>query len=63
MIPGVLLFRLGSGLVQLADSSQKTIELVSATFVDGSSAILIILAMSCGLLVPKLAIDRLRENS
>ena len=63
MIPGVFLFRMASGLVQLADNSQKTLELISATFADGSAAILIILAMSFGLIVPKIAIDRLSESS
>jgi uncharacterized membrane protein YjjB (DUF3815 family) len=63
MIPGVFLFRAGSGLLQLADNSQKTFEVVSGTFADGSTAILIILAMSLGLIVPKMAIDRLSESS
>ena len=63
MIPGVFLFRTASGLVQLADNSQKTLELINATFADGSIAILIILAMGFGLLVPKMAIDRLSESS
>jgi uncharacterized membrane protein YjjB (DUF3815 family) len=63
MMSGVFLFRLGSGLMQLADNSQKPFELISATFADGSTAILIILAMSFGLIVPKMAIDRLSESS
>jgi uncharacterized membrane protein YjjB (DUF3815 family) len=63
MIPGVLLFRMGSGLVQLAGNSQKTFDLISATFRDGSSAILTILAMSFGLIVPKMVIDRLSKSS
>jgi uncharacterized membrane protein YjjB (DUF3815 family) len=58
MIPGVLLFRMASGLVQLADGSHTTLELISATIADGMNAIIITLAMSSGLLVPKLAIDR-----
>ncbi len=61
MIPGVLLFRMASGLVQLADGSHTTLELINATTADGISAIIITLAMSSGLLVPKLAIDRLSE--
>jgi len=63
MIPGVLLFRMGSGLVQLAGNSQNTFDLISATFRDGSSAILTILAMSFGLIVPKMVIDRLSKSS
>jgi len=57
MIPGVLLFRMASGLVQLAGGSQTTLELIGATVADGMTAATIILAMSLGLIVPKLVID------
>ena len=57
MMPGVFMFRMASGLVQLTNSSQRTWELLGATLADGSIAILIILAMSFGLIVPKLIID------
>jgi uncharacterized membrane protein YjjP (DUF1212 family) len=63
MIPGVYLFRTASGLVQLADSSHKTLELATATFADSSTAILIILGMSLGLIVPKLVIDSHAERT
>jgi uncharacterized membrane protein YjjP (DUF1212 family) len=63
MIPGVFLFRMASGLVQLAEGSHTTLELMSATIADGMTAITIILAMSVGLLVPKMVIDRLSERS
>jgi uncharacterized membrane protein YjjB (DUF3815 family) len=62
MIPGVLLFRMASGLVQLTNDSQRTWELMGATFSDGWMAVLIILAMSFGLIVPKLIIDYLAEE-
>jgi uncharacterized membrane protein YjjP (DUF1212 family) len=62
MMPGVFMFRMASGLVQLTDSSQRTWELMGATLADGSIAILIILAMSFGLLVPKLLIDYVSEE-
>ena len=63
MIPGVFLFRMASGLLQLADGSHTTLELLSATIADGLTAGTIIMAMSFGLIVPKLAIDRICERS
>ena len=62
MMPGVFMFRTASGLVQLTKGSQRTWELMGATLADGSVAILIILAMSFGLIVPKLIIDYLSER-
>jgi len=62
MMPGVLMFRMASGLVQLTNSSQRTWELMGATLADGSIAVLIILAMSFGLIVPKLIIDYISEK-
>jgi uncharacterized membrane protein YjjB (DUF3815 family) len=62
MMPGVFMFRMASGLVQLTNSSQRTWELMGATLADGSIAILIILAMSFGLIVPMLIIDYVSEK-
>jgi uncharacterized membrane protein YjjP (DUF1212 family) len=59
MIPGVFLFRMASGLVQLAAASPKTLDLITTTLANGSTAILIVLGMSVGLVVPKMLIDRL----
>src|SRR6202042_166783 len=63
MIPGVYLFRMASGLAQLAGGSHTTLELLSATIADRMTAVSIILAMSFGLLVPKLVIDYLSGRS
>jgi hypothetical protein len=63
MIPGVYLFRMASGLVQLAEGPHISFELIGATLADGVTASTIILAMSLGLIIPKMAIDRLSERS
>ena len=43
MIPGVYLFRMASGLLQIAGGSQATLELLSTTAGDGLIAAIIIL--------------------
>jgi uncharacterized membrane protein YjjB (DUF3815 family) len=63
MIPGVYLFRMASGLLQIAGGSQRSLELLSATAADGLTAIIVILAMSFGLIVPKMAIDYLSDRA
>jgi uncharacterized membrane protein YjjB (DUF3815 family) len=55
MMPGVYLFRMASGLLQLADSSKTTLDLLGGTISDGIIAATVILAMSAGLIVPRLA--------
>jgi hypothetical protein len=57
------LFRTASGLLQIASGSQTTLELLSTTIADGLTAAIIILAMSFGLAVPKLAIDYFSDRS
>jgi uncharacterized membrane protein YjjP (DUF1212 family) len=61
MMPGVFMFRMASGVVQLIHGL-RTSELMDATVADGSVTILIILAMSFGLIVPKLMIDYFSEK-
>jgi uncharacterized membrane protein YjjP (DUF1212 family) len=63
MLPGVYLFRMASGLVQLAGGATTTLELIGATIADGMTALLIVFAMSFGLVTPKLVIDYLSERA
>jgi len=63
MIPGVFLFRMTSGLVLLTSGSNTTLELLAATISDGMTAVTIILAMSFGLIVPKVVIDSLGDGA
>jgi uncharacterized membrane protein YjjB (DUF3815 family) len=63
MMPGVLLFRMASGLLQIAGGSQTMLELISATIADGMTAMVVTLAMSLGLVTPKLVIDYLSQSS
>ena len=63
MIPGVYLFRMASGLLQLANNSKTTLDLLGATIADGMTAVTIILAMSFGVIVPKIAIDWLPDRT
>jgi len=59
MMPGVFLFRMASGLVQLTNNTNMTAELLRTTVADGMTAIAVILAMTVGVVVPKIVIDYL----
>jgi uncharacterized membrane protein YjjB (DUF3815 family) len=63
MLPGVYLFRMTSGLVQLAGGLQPTLQLISETIADGMTALIIVLAMSLGLIIPKIIVDYLGNRS
>jgi uncharacterized membrane protein YjjP (DUF1212 family) len=63
MIPGVYLFRMMSGLVQIAGDAQATLPLIQGTISAGTSATIIILAMSLGLVIPKMIVDYLDDRS
>ena len=63
MMPGVYLFRMASGLLQLVGDSQPTLQLISVTIADGMTATIIILAMSLGLIIPKMIVDYLGHRS
>lgn len=62
MMPGVFLFRMSSGLLQLVNSSSTTLNLLGATIADGMIAVTIILAMTFGVVVPKIVIDHLTNR-
>jgi len=62
MMPGAFLFRMVSGFVQLTNSSNPTSDLLSGTIANGIVAINIILAMSFGLLVSKIVVDRISDG-
>jgi uncharacterized membrane protein YjjP (DUF1212 family) len=58
LIPGVYLFRMAGGLLSLIGSRHSASpDLLLGTMVDGATALLIILAMAFGLIVPKMCIE------
>jgi len=63
MIPGVFLFRMASGVLQLTNGSNTTLDLLGATIADGVTALNVILAMSFGLIIPKIAVDRFGDRA
>jgi uncharacterized membrane protein YjjB (DUF3815 family) len=62
MIPGVYLFRMVSGFVQIANGTQTMADLLN-TVANGTTATMIILGMSFGLIMPKLIIDYFSDRS
>jgi uncharacterized membrane protein YjjP (DUF1212 family) len=63
MMPGVYLFRMMSGLVQIAGGTEANLSLIQGTISTGMTASIIILAMSLGLIIPKMLVDHLRNRS
>jgi uncharacterized membrane protein YjjP (DUF1212 family) len=58
LIPGVFLFRMAGGLLTLITRGNAASSgLLLGTIVDGATALLIILAMAFGLIVPKMCIE------
>jgi uncharacterized membrane protein YjjP (DUF1212 family) len=58
LIPGVFLFRMAGGLLSLMRAgSAAPSALLLGTIVDGATALLIIVAMAFGLIVPKMCIE------
>ena len=63
LIPGVFLFRMAGGMVDLVTlGPQATQELVVQVVADGTTAILIILAMTFGLIVPRMCIKPFQRS-
>ncbi|MGJ5131958.1 MULTISPECIES: threonine/serine ThrE exporter family protein [unclassified Bradyrhizobium] len=63
MIPGVYLFRMAAGLLQVTTQAQVTQDLIAAILVDGANAAMITLALSFGLIVPKLIVDACEKHA
>ena len=63
MMPGVYLFRMASGVLQIAGRSRPTLALLGETAADGLVAGIIVLAMILGLVVPKLAFDLFTDRA
>jgi uncharacterized membrane protein YjjP (DUF1212 family) len=63
LIPGVYLFRMAAGLVELIAPDRKpSADLLLSTVTDGMTAALILLAMAFGLIAPKLLIEHFRPS-
>jgi uncharacterized membrane protein YjjB (DUF3815 family) len=64
LIPGVYLFRMASGFVSIASLGDKAPpDILLGTVGDGISAMLIIMAMTLGLIVPRMWIESLRPRA
>jgi hypothetical protein len=62
LMPGLYIFRMASGLVQIAGASPTTPALLSEIISSGMTALMIVLAMSLGLIVPKMLIESVYEK-
>ncbi len=62
MIPGVFIFRMASGLLQVSTDPAGSTALIADAVGNGITATMIIAAISFGLIVPKLIIDRLDDG-
>jgi uncharacterized membrane protein YjjP (DUF1212 family) len=63
LIPGVFLFRMAGGLVALISrGGNASPDLLLGTVRDGMTALLVFLAMSFGLIAPKMLIEHFRER-
>jgi uncharacterized membrane protein YjjB (DUF3815 family) len=63
LIPGVFLFRMAGGFVELiSHGGNASPDLLLSTVMDGMTAFLIFLAMAFGLIAPKMLIEHFREQ-
>ncbi len=63
LIPGVFLFRMAAGMVDLVTRDQQAPQkLLGQVAVDGMSALLIVLAVVFGLILPKMCIDHFAQS-
>jgi len=63
LIPGVFLFRMAGGLVELIPpGGNASPDLLLSTVMDGMTALVIFLAMTFGLIAPKMLIEHFRER-
>jgi len=62
LMPGIYIFQMASGLVQMAGAPPTTPALLSEIVSSGMTALMIILAMSLGLIVPKMLIESIYEK-
>jgi uncharacterized membrane protein YjjP (DUF1212 family) len=59
LMPGVLLFRMAGGVVELVNLGAKAPhELIAQILTDGATSFLVVMAMAVGLIVPKMIFDR-----
>ena len=58
LMPGVFLFRMAGGFVDLVTLGEKaSLDVLFDTIADGTTAVLVILAMALGLILPKMCIE------
>ena len=63
LIPGVFLFRMAGGLVDLiAVGDKATLDLLAGIAADGVTAFMIVLAITFGLILPKMAMEHVRPS-
>ena len=64
MLPGIFLFPMSSALIMIVQrGAASTPSLVSGAVADGTTAVLVVLGMSLGLLCPKSLSDSLRRRA